>query len=107
MTDESMMRMQHRPGCVPRVRECLGRDGGTLLYCDNCGMYKIVREMKPAEPAAPATPSPWRCPEHLTRVSWKGTGCERCAEDRRARLARKAARRAAIRARKLLTRIFW
>lgn len=83
-----------------------GRLGDNLLRCPGCPRFVVLAVRPPVATETPervpgvvvlplvAPASPWCCRDHLRPVSWKGTGCPECEDERRAREAAGRVRKA-------------
>lgn len=88
----------HRDDCIrPHVGTFTGERGDHLARCINCGRVEVL-EANPDAPKPP--PSRYYCAGHPEQpVTWRGTGCPECDQDRADYMARRAALRAERRAR--------
>lgn len=110
--DVSTNVVNHKPGCpVQRLRVRQGRGTGVYVAtCPKCKAGALVdetgtplerpphRRLKTAvvDRSTSTTPTTkFRCPVHDTPVTWRGTGCEPCQNDRDTYRARRIQRRAA------------
>ncbi len=93
-TPEAVARLEHRrDACNGQIITRLRDDARTVTTCRGCGAKVFHDEDDgPAEVVPDSTP--WRCREHLARVTWRGTGCPDCAAEHRTRQQRRAALRA-------------
>lgn len=81
---------RHNPGCPgSNLTERLRADGHIKVRCAACNSFLIVYAHKSTE----ADPLPdhlrtsrYRCADHPDRpVTWRGTGCPECTQERAAR----------------------
>lgn len=100
--------VNHKPGCpVQRLRVRPGK--GVDVYVATCGKCKAGalvdgtgaplerRAIRPeATTPKPAVVAQFRCPEHGTPVTWRGTGCDPCQRDRITYRSRRTRRRAEL-----------
>lgn len=83
----------HRDDCTSpsNTRRVRGKSGDLLLRCRSCNRFVVLADgtppyaaSTPDVPELPAPPAPrsrYVCREHGTPVSWRGTGCRRCAAE--------------------------
>lgn len=94
-------RVPHLPACTGAdLYETTGARGDRMLRCRSCGRFAVLpatvatpaqpqdapRTPEEAAPAPKVTPGRYVCGEHPDEpVSWKGTGCCACRDERRRR----------------------
>ncbi|USQ78292.1 hypothetical protein NF556_11570 [Ornithinimicrobium faecis] len=90
------MTIRHRGGCTSTATfRQTGLLGDVLERCTGCRAFHVVTDDPEAPEAvdADAPGTAYRCREHDTPVTWRGTGCQPCAHERSGNRRQRKARR--------------